>query len=118
SLYRLYILETVQLIFRMIRNPPISTLFPTRRSSDLRCGDWSDGTAFAFRRTLPQGNTWNYCAGCSSLAGAWASAAAGASAGVSLDRKSTRLNSSHVKISYAVFCLKKKIHSKRSSKHL
>src|SRR5690606_40067502 len=28
----------------------------------------------------------------------------------SLDRKSTRLNSSHVKISYAVFCLKKKKH--------
>src|SRR5699024_12198907 len=27
----------------------------------------------------------------------------------SLDRKSTRLNSSHVSISYAVFCLKKKI---------
>src|SRR5690606_40989368 len=27
---------------------------------------------------------------------------------VHLDRKSTRLNSSHVKISYAVFCLKKK----------
>src|SRR5690606_39712057 len=28
-----------------------------------------------------------------------------------VDRKSTRLNSSHVKISYAVFCLKKKTHS-------
>src|SRR5699024_7456039 len=28
-----------------------------------------------------------------------------------LDRKSTRLNSSHVSISYAVFCLKKKYHS-------
>src|SRR5690606_41399259 len=28
---------------------------------------------------------------------------------VSVDRKSTRLNSSHVKISYAVFCLKKKV---------
>src|SRR5438874_10675346 len=28
----------------------------------------------------------------------------------SLDRKSTRLNSSHVEISYAVFCLKKKNH--------
>src|SRR5690606_40802319 len=28
--------------------------------------------------------------------------------GRNLDRKSTRLNSSHVKISYAVFCLKKK----------
>src|ERR1039457_6831118 len=27
-----------------------------------------------------------------------------------LDRKSTRLNSSHLVISYAVFCLKKKIH--------
>src|SRR5690625_7003892 len=27
-----------------------------------------------------------------------------------LDRKSTRLNSSHVAISYAVFCLKKKHH--------
>src|SRR5690606_39325935 len=30
-------------------------------------------------------------------------------AGPGEDRKSTRLNSSHVKISYAVFCLKKKI---------
>src|SRR5690349_23683876 len=29
--------------------------------------------------------------------------------GSSTDRKSTRLNSSHVEISYAVFCLKKKI---------
>src|SRR5207249_11021778 len=28
-----------------------------------------------------------------------------------LDRKSTRLNSSHVSISYAVFCLKKKKHT-------
>src|SRR5699024_12772593 len=30
-----------------------------------------------------------------------------------VDRKSTRLNSSHVSISYAVFCLKKKIIKKR-----
>src|SRR5690606_39429073 len=29
---------------------------------------------------------------------------------VGIDRKSTRLNSSHVKSSYAVFCLKKKIY--------
>src|SRR5690554_7765724 len=29
------------------------------------------------------------------------------------DRKSTRLNSSHVRISYAVFCLKKKKHNPR-----
>src|SRR5690606_40310038 len=33
---------------------------------------------------------------------------AGQVANEELDRKSTRLNSSHVKISYAVFCLKKK----------
>src|SRR5690625_8008178 len=32
------------------------------------------------------------------------------------DRKSTRLNSSHVAISYAVFCLKKKIHSNTGQK--
>src|SRR5690349_22403293 len=31
----------------------------------------------------------------------------------SLDRKSTRLNSSHVEISYAVFCLKKKKRTRR-----
>src|SRR3712207_6860119 len=30
------------------------------------------------------------------------------------DRKSTRLNSSHANISYAVFCLKKKKHHQRS----
>src|SRR2546430_12582688 len=33
---------------------------------------------------------------------------------VVLDRKSTRLNSSHSQISYAVFCLKKKPHANRS----
>src|SRR5215475_14849391 len=32
------------------------------------------------------------------------------------DRKSTRLNSSHVKISYAVFCLKKKKKKKKQNK--
>src|SRR5690606_10713987 len=37
------------------------------------------------------------------LVGAWSDRVKGP-----LDRKSTRLNSSHVKISYAVFCLKKK----------
>src|SRR5437868_13075939 len=34
---------------------------------------------------------------------------------ITLDRKSTRLNSSHVSISYAVFCLKKKTTEKRHS---
>src|SRR5688572_33198880 len=33
------------------------------------------------------------------------------------DRKSTRLNSSHSQISYAVFCLKKKKNKKRKKEH-
>src|SRR5690606_41217297 len=37
-----------------------------------------------------------------------AMAGSGLYKGLQVDRKSTRLNSSHVKISYAVFCLKKK----------
>src|SRR5262245_64391368 len=35
-----------------------------------------------------------------------------------LDRKSTRLNSSHLGISYAVFCLKKKIKIKQTRKQI
>src|SRR5207249_11326248 len=35
--------------------------------------------------------------------------------GLGRDRKSTRLNSSHVSISYAVFCLKKKKKKKKNS---
>src|SRR5207302_5331342 len=35
-----------------------------------------------------------------------------------LDRKSTRLNSSHVKISYAVFCLKKKKKNSYSTNYI
>src|SRR5438270_6583827 len=73
----------------MIRRPPRSTLFPTRRSSDLGAapvlvrGAGLAALAFQLRR--------------------------GKSPGKGLDRKSTRLNSSHSQISYAVFCLKKKI---------
>src|SRR5256885_5370252 len=36
------------------------------------------------------------------------------SAGIGVDRKSTRLNSSHLVISYAVFCLKKKKYIRES----
>src|SRR2546430_8947298 len=68
----------------MIRRPPRSTLFPYttlfRSRPCARTGDWSAG-----RGKLPH-------AGCPFLP----------------DRKSTRLNSSHSQISYAVFCLKKK----------
>src|SRR5207253_6575327 len=41
--------------------------------------------------------------------------ALGANDGLRGDRKSTRLNSSHVAISYAVFCLKKKKHNYKAS---
>src|SRR5690606_40932463 len=37
---------------------------------------------------------------------------------ICVDRKSTRLNSSHVKISYAVFCLKKKKKKKSIKKYI
>src|SRR5215469_17320889 len=40
----------------------------------------------------------------------------GEEAGLTEDRKSTRLNSSHVEISYAVFCLKKKKKKKKKVK--
>src|SRR5439155_14811439 len=77
--------------------------FPTRRSSDLcpRCATgWS-----AWRRRRRSG-----CAPRQSprrrVAGwPWSTAPVSVPAA---DRKSTRLNSSHVAISYAVFCLKKK----------
>src|SRR3712207_8667610 len=39
----------------------------------------------------------------------WSNQSFGSLAAMALDRKSTRLNSSHANISYAVFCLKKKI---------
>src|SRR5439155_3852014 len=70
----------------MVRRLPRSTLFPTRRSSDLGERSDFDGVIAGF---------------------------GGVSEGVfefpSLeDRKSTRLNSSHVATSYAVFSLKKK----------
>src|SRR2546426_8386083 len=77
----------------MIRRPPRSTLFPTRRSSDLM--NMTKGGRYQFRvetasGILPVDVTKNN--GLISI----------------IDRKSTRLNSSHLVISYAVFCLKKK----------
>src|SRR5256885_2758873 len=82
---------TLIFFFLMIRRPPRSTLFPTRRSSDLspvpspsRIWWWPSPSAAA----------------CAKLLRVFTKRA---------DRKSTRLNSSHLVISYAVFCLKKKI---------
>src|SRR5256885_12225408 len=72
--------------FLMIRRPPRSTLFPYTT---------------LFRS--PAGG--RLAAQQSALSGRELPAQPGAGA----DRKSTRLNSSHLVISYAVFCLKKKI---------
>src|SRR5437868_13673280 len=77
----LYI-SSVFFFFLMIRRPPRSTLFPY--TTLFRSGG-------AARRRQPR-----------------ARRAERGDRRVGLDRKSTRLNSSHVSISYAVFCLKKK----------
>src|SRR5256885_8429553 len=73
----------------MIRRPPRSTLFPYTT---------------LFRSPLPQ---WFWRSSspsdCPFPSPPWA-----ARNGEGKDRKSTRLNSSHLVISYAVFCLKKK----------
>src|SRR5436309_8608856 len=82
----------------MIRRPPRSTLFPytTLFRSGSRC-DGHEPTAARLeegrRRFVLQPPGVLRCR----------------------DRKSTRLNSSHVKISYAVFCLKKKKKNKKKS---
>src|SRR5207249_11462390 len=88
----------------MIRPPPSSTLFPTRRSSDLATGLGTTGLeeAQVARRDLGLHGQAEL-AYPAPLAPLLEQPADGAR-----DRKSTRLNSSHVSISYAVFCLKKK----------
>src|SRR5256886_11006255 len=97
----------------MIRRPPRSTLFPyttlfrSRRRGGARGGRGPGGGAgCAARRGRPGGG--GPCrarpGGAQPLLHADHRAGGG-------DRKSTRLNSSHSQISYAVFCLKKKKHS-------
>src|SRR5256885_17237095 len=72
--------------FLMIRRPPRSTLFPYT-------------TLF---RSYAGGTRRNRSSSGRLVSRFWAGSAP--------DRKSTRLNSSHLVISYAVFCLKKKNH--------
>src|SRR3712207_7649764 len=92
----------------MIRRPPRSTLFPyttlfrSRVGIDLHRGEPIDERAVS----------------CGLLARAHHAGQA-PEAGERLgDRKSTRLNSSHANISYAVFCLKKKKHDRSQHHHL
>src|SRR3712207_7986400 len=97
----------------MIRRPPRSTLFPyttlfrslrpcrrrgVLRRAGLRAAPGADGLALPGPRDGRGGAADRVLA---PRRGAGDRGAAG-------DRKSTRLNSSHANISYAVFCLKKK----------
>src|SRR5690348_17711443 len=89
----------------MIRRPPRSTLFPTRRSSDLERLD--EGRFHRIERVHGAGVAESRREHDRALRAAAVSREAQLNA-VRGDRKSTRLNSSHPSISYAVFCLKKK----------
>src|SRR2546427_1320460 len=81
--------------FLMIRRPPRSTLFPY--TTLFRSGRRAVGVEYLQGGTVQQ----LHCRREVLLCG-------GALLSPQLDRKSTRLNSSHSQISYAVFCLKKK----------
>src|SRR3989442_8773414 len=85
----------------MIRRPPRSTLFPyTTLFRSIT------NASVGFGQITGQ----NFAPGCGSSHTCY-DASTQVNAGpldTRIDRKSTRLNSSHVRISYAVFCLKKK----------
>src|SRR5690349_23726060 len=86
----------------MIRRPPRSTLFPYT-------------TLFrSHRQQLHRGRRLHPARPGAGRAGRVRDRPAAAEH-AGLDRKSTRLNSSHVEISYAVFCLKKK--KKKTNKY-
>src|SRR5690349_22971104 len=101
----------------MIRLTPTSTLFPYTtlfRSGSMVSTDISPNRLAAaeqaarnFVQALPRGIQ----VGLVSFSTGANMAVAPTTDRTALDRKSTRLNSSHVEISYAVFCLKKKNHS-------
>src|SRR2546430_12656357 len=96
----------------MIRRPPRSTLFPyttlfrsraTRPRAEARPAEVSDRRDLRGEARSARGGVVARRAKHSGQR-----ARAGRGGGRRLDRKSTRLNSSHSQISYAVFCLQKK----------
>src|SRR3712207_7345368 len=88
--------------FLMIRRPPRSTLFPytTLFRSALAGSPRAPPRREAARTRACRSGRAAAAPGRAPPAGWWRRARS--------DRKSTRLNSSHANISYAVFCLKKK----------
>src|SRR5256885_12308275 len=97
----------------MIRRPPRSTLFPYTTLFRSKIHKMAQGRRFDHR----PGDRHKIFRGAVVHAFAvygmeTSSASSRAVPSGGLDRKSTRLNSSHLVISYAVFCLKKKIVSR------
>src|SRR5205085_10973709 len=104
--------------FHRHRHPPDLPSFPTRRSSDLEliaaraaAGTPILGICLGMQLLFESSSELGGASGLGLLAGTVAELQA---PGLKVphigweDRKSTRLNSSHSQISYAVFCLKKK----------
>src|SRR5256885_11980929 len=83
----------------MIRRPPRSTLFPY--TTLFRSGRHNRAVRWVGIVDLARFGTF-------------AAYVATVDTSIKRDRKSTRLNSSHLVISYAVFCLKKKNHNSSS----
>src|SRR5947209_12811490 len=103
SLYTPFII----FFFLMLRRPPRSTLFPytTLFRSEARL---TQPHSPAELKALPDGRYLSQMSLRIFRAGLKHS----------LDRKSTRLNSSHANISYAVFCLKKKKKKKKNKSRM
>src|SRR3712207_7635885 len=93
----------------MIRRPPRSTLFPYTtlfRSAEIVALLDNDDDPDVVQSKDEFGYTWLLVQ--QEDMGALATDLHAVTTTLELDRKSTRLNSSHANISYAVFCLKKK----------
>src|SRR5437588_9477771 len=91
----------------MIRRPPRSTLFPYTTLFRSFVQDlWVDGDQVMF--TSGNQGTLIYSVSATGGASRLVMDASTGRGAAGKDRKSTRLNSSHTVISYAVFCLKKK----------
>src|SRR5438034_6257553 len=88
----------LRFFFLLIRRPPRSTLFPY--TTLFRSG--ADGSGTVASGTIEK------VTGAANTRGIMSGDYGFEVAGFDADRKSTRLNSSHTVISYAVFCLKKK----------
>src|SRR5438094_7408914 len=95
----------------MIRRPPRSTLFPYTTLFRSRC---TQGQETCCAGEDGQGNPLCVCVGSADTSGGPGVCRVRA---ITIDRKSTRLNSSHRTISYAVFCLKKKKPARDRERH-